>query len=123
MGIILSTISTFFSIINKLVLIINVIFLVGFILSVVYLGPKFKIIFDAFTSLQEFNTKLTDISGSVPPCIKKDELDTLKLKMENAKKKLEELKKLPGIGGLVPDTISTSIDAAINNFKIVPLCE
>ena len=61
MGIILSTISTFFSIINKLVLIINVIFLVGFILSVVYLGPKFKIIFDAFTSLQEFNTKLTDI--------------------------------------------------------------
>ena len=125
MGIILTTINTFFGIINTIFSLINLIFIGGMILAVVYFGPKIKAIFDGFTSLQNINTQLSQQTGggSVPSCLTQKQIDELKKKITYAKDNIEQFKNLPVIGKLIPATITTTIDEAISNFNNIPLCQ
>ena len=122
MGIILTTINTFFGIFNILFSLINIIFIGGLILSVVYFGPKIKAIIDGFTAFQNINTQLTQQSGSVPPCLTQKAIDDLKKKITYAKDNIEQFKKIPVIGKLIPESISKTIDDAVSNINNIPIC-
>lgn len=130
MGIILTTINTFFGIfntifgiVNTLFMLINILFIGGLILAVVYFGPKIKSIFDGFTALQTLTSKLTQEGGEQPPCLTENELNDFKKKLNDAKINIDQFKNFPFIGQLIPETIIGSISEAIDNIDSVPICQ
>ena len=124
MGIILTTMNTFFGIINTIFSLINIIFIGGLILAVVYIGPKIKAIFDGFTTIQSLNSKLTqNPESSQPPCLTQKELDDIKKKLNNAKDNIDQFKKFPLVGGLIPENIVSMITDALSNLDQVQICQ
>jgi len=126
MGIILTTINTFFGIfntlfgiVNTLFMLINIIFIGGLVLAFVYFGPKIKSIFDGFTAYQSMTTKLSAESE----CLTDKELEDFKNKMNAAKDNIEQIKKLPVIGGIIPENIVSMITDALSNLDQVPICK
>ena len=130
MGIILTTINTFFGIfntlfgiVNTLFMVINILFIGGLILAAVYFGPKIKSIFDGFTAYQSITAKLSTEGGEQPPCLTNEELEDFKNKMNAAKDNIEQIKKLPLIGGIIPSNIVSMITDTLNNLGQVPICQ
>ncbi len=124
MGIILTTINTFFGIINTIFSLINILFIGGLILAVVYIGPKIKAIFDGFTTIQSLTTKLTqNPESSKPPCLTQNEIDDFKKKLNTAKVNIDEFKKFPFIGNLIPENIISNISDATASIDSVPICQ
>ena len=121
MGIIFTTISTFFSILNTLFMIINLLLICSLIFAVVYFGPKIKSIFDGYKAYQTTTAKLSDETGN--KCLTQNELEDFKNKIDSAKNDIEQLKKLPGIGGLIPSDIDTMLNEIINNINDIPICQ
>ncbi len=124
MGIILTTINTFFGIINTIFSLINIIFIGGLILAVVYIGPKIKAIFDGFTTIQSLNSKLMqNPESSKQPCLTQKEIDDIKKKLNNAKDNIDQFKKFPLVGGLLPESIISSISDSITSVDDAPICQ
>jgi 5-bromo-4-chloroindolyl phosphate hydrolysis protein len=128
MGIILTTINTFFGIfntlfgiVNTLFMLINILFIGGLILAVVYFGPKIKSIFDGFTAYQSITTKLSTESEN--KCLTDKELEDFKNKMNTARDNIEQIKKLPLIGGIITDDIISMITDTLSNLDQVPICQ
>lgn len=121
MGIILTTISTFFNILNTLFMIINFISISSLIIFIVYIGPKIKGIFDGYTAYQEITAKLSEGTGN--ECLTQNELEDFKNKIDTAKNNMEQLKSLPVIGGAIPPNINTMFDEIINNINNIPICQ
>ena len=117
MGIILSTINTFFGIINTLFMIINILVIGGLILAAVYIGPKIKNILEGYNAYKSLTAKLSDASGN--KCLTYVELEEFKKKIAIAKDNLAQIKNLPGIGGLIPSDIDSLISEITNN---IPIC-
>lgn len=130
MGIILTTINTFFGIfntlfgiVNTLFMLINILFIGGLIFAVVYLGPKIKSIFDGFTAYQSITTKLSTEGGEQPPCLTDKELEDFKKKLNDTKISIDQFKKLPFIGGIIPPNIVTMLTDTLSNLDQVPICK
>ena len=113
MGIILTTINTFFGIINTLLMVVNILLLGSLIFALVYIGPKIKSIYDAYTEYQAITT-----DTSVNKCLTYKEHEDLTKKINIAKDNIEYLRKLPGIGSLIPSNIDSLIFENINNISI-----
>jgi 5-bromo-4-chloroindolyl phosphate hydrolysis protein len=129
MGIILTTINTFFGIfntlfgiVNTLFILINILFIGGLIFAGVYLGPKIKSIFDGFTAIQTLTSKLTPKDDEQPPCLTDKELEEYKKKLNDAKNNIDQFKNLPLIGGIIPPNIVTMLTDTLSNLDQVPIC-
>ena len=128
MGIILSTISAFFGIINAffgiistLFMLLNILLIGGLIFAAVYIGPKIKSILDGYNAYQSLEKKFLDSSGN--KCLTEKELEDFTKKISTAKDTIQQLKKLPMVGGLIPSNVESMIDEIMDNINSIPICQ
>jgi hypothetical protein len=130
MGIILTTINTFFGIINgvfgiisTLFTLINILMIGTLVFAIVYIGPKIKGIFDGYSAYQELTKKFTDTGGNTPSCLTEKEKEDFKKKIDFAIVNINQFKNIPVIGGMIPENIETMVQEVIQNLDNIPICQ
>ena len=109
-----------FSILHIIQTILTVAFIIVGILSAIYIIPKAKIIMDAINA---YTNATQNINAMTPqPCISRENIDMITLKINDAKMALVTLKTYPIISGIIPGSLETSMDDILTNLKKVMIC-
>jgi hypothetical protein len=109
-----------FSILHIIQTILTVTFIIVGILSAIFILPKAKIIMDAINA---YTNVAQNINTMTPqPCISRENVDMITIKINDAKTALETLKTYPIISSIIPGSLETSLDDILINLKKIMKC-
>lgn len=108
-----------FSLINTIVIVINILFIAVLILAGVFFYPRIKGLMDAVNAYTNLTKKM---ESSENKCVTQTELQDAKNKIDKGKTILDELKNYPIIKNYITEDIYNNINSISNSLNTLPIC-